>query len=135
MFTASKREDIRLLKEVIVICCTVAAIASSYAYGLYAVSLAMFVVGLIDFLVTTFLLKRYLKLHLGEYLVSMTHAFWVTLSCVTVAYVFGLFVHDTSLPAYLYVFFLAISAGATWLVSNFALDTGCHNEIKRMIGK
>lgn len=115
MFTTRKREDIRLIREVIILLSTLLAIFLAYPSGLLVVSLSMIGVGVLDFVVTSFLMHRFLGLDMKRYLNKIAPAALITVFCSGIAYGYSLLFGDTE-SSLIFLLGLALLEAICWLI-------------------
>ena len=116
VFTTRKREGLRLFKEATILFATVLTIALTYKSGLETVSRFMALVGLLEFIITTTLMKIYFRLEVLEYIKSTSKALIITVLCMGSAYLYRLLAQGYFESAYSYVIILASTISLIWLL-------------------
>ena len=116
VFTTRKREGLRLFKEATILFATVLTIALTYKSGLETVSRFMALVGLLEFIITTTLMKIYFRLEVLEYIKNTSKALLITVLCMGSAYLYRQLAQEYFESAYSYVIILAITISLIWLL-------------------
>jgi len=139
LFSASKNENARLIKDFLVFTVTFSTIYGLYDYGLIAVSWGMACVGVFDFLLTTILIKIYLKMNATEFIASLARNAALVISCYLTTYTLGKILNFELQSSITVILEVAIVLPVAWFMLLRILKLELADEIiiqyRKIVGK
>jgi len=114
-FTTQKSESYRLVKELMVFIITISSIYFLYPFGLKAISWGLAVIGILDMLLTTFFLVKFLGLDFQNFIKSIYKNIYLTLICTLLIYLFRYFMNFDNNQYLIETYWITFISIATWL--------------------
>lgn len=133
LFVASNRYKLLFYKSLTMFILTATSITLSYEYGLLAVAKAMSFVGILDFVITTIILRHFFHLDIIVMLGSMLRNFVLTFIAVASTLLLKLFVDIESIKPIVSLSFIALINIPIWLISIRILKLEIYKEFKRAL--
>ncbi|PAV24482.1 hypothetical protein CF392_16025, partial [Tamilnaduibacter salinus] len=129
MLMAIGREGVMLAREVLPFLLLIPAIIVTFSGGLQSIAKGFVMVGVIELLVTTFLVMWQLKMSLSEFLQAWLSTMAVGALCIAATLVILFFLPATDTPAWMFIGVEALVLPPVWLGALFLTRNPLANEI------
>jgi O-antigen/teichoic acid export membrane protein len=133
LFIAVSHEDVMFRRDIASFTILAVCLVFAYPYGLQAMGGAFLASGLIEMVITLWLLRRYLKLSIRTLVTALTKPLIVTVVCYVAALCLDLvypFAHATPLVV---LALLAVVVTPTWLLACKFLNLTIYFEVVRLV--
>ena len=134
LLLASNNQKLLFYQTATVFVLTALAIAVSFKHGLIAVAQAMAVVGIIEFIIISYQLKKHLSLSIIALLKSLIPNIVLTVTCLLATHLLSLTINFTTQEPIFSLGLIALVNVPLWIILTKVLKLEIYRELKRAIG-
>ena len=133
LFIAANMQKILFYRSLLVFLLTAFAIYASYDYGLVAVGQAMAIVGVVEFLFTSYQLSKYFQLGYGELIKSIFPNIVLTISVISATFLLSLVIDFYNDSPFFVVCMIALVNIPLWILMVKILKLEIYDELMKMV--
>lgn len=135
LFIVAHKEKLIFIKQLLIFAVLICLLVLAYPYGFEALALALTVSSILDFLLTSVFLQRFVGLRFVEYIRGLLKSFLVAFICSLTVYIIDfIFVFDSHSPIQC-IFLLVIIMPFIWYFSSVIVRHPIVFELKKIVFK
>lgn len=135
LFIAAGHEKVMLLKEFLIFVVVLIAIPVGFEFGLVAVAKSFVCAGVVELILTTWLLRRVLGLSVLSFIKALLPSLVMSVACGVATYLISLIVDFESEQYWIPVLTIAIVLPFVWMGSAIVLRHPIVSEIRNVLGR